>query len=549
MRYVLVATTLWLLAGVVVNNAEASGEWHGIKLDDVPHVDTCNYCMKCIVDGPPPARFFARQLHETPEGDSSDHAHANSWLGHGSAATYSDAQQDHISRSSVRSNTRVHRQLQSTDSQAAAFSPPPPIESLGRYAAKLQPLDELEKRAKPNCTICRGCNVDLAEVGSAAVSFSLSTTIRSTAMGGVGGIQFTHGKGASNSWLFFAKPAGSDKRYILKVFCVPISKVRNTAPPKCSARTYSERLELMLGQQKLVEDCGVQEIAPRVWFGPVSAVLPGIGYHVRWYGLWMEEARGITLHGLSTARHAGQFTYQLMGRMLNRTQVQMGAIMDVLTAQCDRHSENIFVDSHGNLQYIDNDKALGVVSNCGFDSMIIPTSRYHSVLRIGYWHHIANYYRRNRHRVGFCKGPVDMRSTVDYRCTAPNGTLGTAYPATLSRCMAMLKGLEVPAIMERYGFSKEKPAIILKNRATDMMERGFEWTLEHGAPRNGPRFRLPAQPPCCELVLENKMLTCAHCWMPLLPEDYANTTDLAVVSSLIGVRRPPAAGAGAGAGA
>ena len=36
-------------------------------------------------------------------------------------------------------------------------------------------------------------------------------------------------------------------------------------------------------------------------------------------------------------------------------------IWDLLTTQCDRHSENIFIDDEGNLQFIDNDKALGVV--------------------------------------------------------------------------------------------------------------------------------------------------------------------------------------------
>ncbi len=38
---------------------------------------------------------------------------------------------------------------------------------------------------------------------------------------------------------------------------------------------------------------------------------------------------------------------------------------DLLTGQCDRHSENIFVDKAGNIQMIDNDKALGVVSARG----------------------------------------------------------------------------------------------------------------------------------------------------------------------------------------
>lgn len=43
-------------------------------------------------------------------------------------------------------------------------------------------------------------------------------------------------------------------------------------------------------------------------------------------------------------------------------QVQLAAIWDLFTSQCDRHAENVFVDQNGNLQIIDNDKAMGVVS-------------------------------------------------------------------------------------------------------------------------------------------------------------------------------------------
>ena len=43
-------------------------------------------------------------------------------------------------------------------------------------------------------------------------------------------------------------------------------------------------------------------------------------------------------------------------------QVQLAAIWDLFTSQCDRHAENVFVDQNGSLQIIDNDKAMGVVS-------------------------------------------------------------------------------------------------------------------------------------------------------------------------------------------
>lgn len=36
---------------------------------------------------------------------------------------------------------------------------------------------------------------------------------------------------------------------------------------------------------------------------------------------------------------------------------------------------------------------------------------------------------------------------------------------------------------------------------TDLLEHGFEWTMAHGLPRNGPRFTIKPQPACCGLTL------------------------------------------------
>lgn len=64
---------------------------------------------------------------------------------------------------------------------------------------------------------------------------------------------------------------------------------------------------------------GAQEITPKVWLTKVSAVLPESGYHVRWHGLMMEEARGITLHALALSRES-RLVMQLLQHNLNRTQ-------------------------------------------------------------------------------------------------------------------------------------------------------------------------------------------------------------------------------------
>lgn len=56
-----------------------------------------------------------------------------------------------------------------------------------------------------------------------------------------------------------------------------------------------------------------------MWLTKVSAVLPESGYHVRWHGLMMEEARGITLHALALSRES-RLVMQLLQHNLNRTQ-------------------------------------------------------------------------------------------------------------------------------------------------------------------------------------------------------------------------------------
>ncbi len=38
-----------------------------------------------------------------------------------------------------------------------------------------------------------------------------------------------------------------------------------------------------------------------------------------------------------------------------------------------------------------------------------------------------------------------------------------------------------------------------QKKTIDLVERGFEWTVDHGQPSNTPHYRLPHQPPCCQL--------------------------------------------------
>ncbi|GAX84742.1 hypothetical protein CEUSTIGMA_g12164.t1 [Chlamydomonas eustigma] len=457
--------------------------------DIVPHVDTCNYCLKCIVDGDPPqAEDLLKLTFKSKKGDG------------------------------VQSNIAGNDELNITVK---------PVRPIPRLAPYLQPLDIDQKAMLPNCTVCRGCNAELEYMSTQTIRFK--------------NINFQHGQGATNNFLFFASVPGWNQRSIAKVFCIPISKapkrkgIIRTAPV-CSLKQATERIELLLAQQKLAADCGMQEVMPRVWLAKLSAIMPGVGLHIRWHALWMEEARGINLHALHMSMDA-MLTMSLLQSKLNRTQVMLGAIWDLLTAQCDRHSENIFIDSNGNLQFIDNDKALGVVTHCGYDSMLLPGTRYHSVLRVGFWHHIATYYRKIRQtRPKLCHGIVDARFVMDYRCTATPGvsSLGTMYPLGIEQCLRKLSDASMQSIMTEYGLSKPEPANILRMRASDMLVHGFEWTLKHGSPGNSPRFKMPLQPPCCSLKMtKQRMMVCETCWQPLLPEDFSNSTDLSLVTSLI----------------
>jgi hypothetical protein len=60
-----------------------------------------------------------------------------------------------------------------------------------------------------------------------------------------------------------------------------------------------------------------------VWVAKLSAVVPRIGYHIRWHVLWMEEAPGITLHGLHMSRNL-PLTLDLLQAKINRSQVGNG---------------------------------------------------------------------------------------------------------------------------------------------------------------------------------------------------------------------------------
>ncbi|MEW5309051.1 MAG: hypothetical protein WDW38_000963 [Sanguina aurantia] len=396
-----------------------------------------------------------------------------------------------------------HRQLQQGQQQQQGHAPPPDLtdaeimQMFPQAQLKTSLITEamirpagLKSNLLPNCTVCRGCNAEIADIHEQNVQFK--------------DVHFKHGKGATNSWLFFAKPAGETRRFILKVFCMPMSKLHGR-PIECNSYVALERIRIMIAAWTLAQECGMAGSTPRMFVAPVNAIVPRNGYHVRWHGLWIEEARGITLHALWMAQyHTNSLMLDLLTNQLNQTQHQR---MDLLTAQCDRHAENIFVDQHGGLQFIDNDRALGVVTHCGADSVLLPGGRYHSKVR--------------------SEVPKHART-----CYVPNGILGTAYPTALTNCMLDISRRSEKEIQEKYALSEIKPAKILKRRAMDLLDKGFEWTLTRGAPISTPKYRLTPQAPCCEASVVSGTVMCKTCWQPLLHNLVTNETiqdDLGII--------------------
>eukprot|EP00201_Polytomella_parva_P015812 CAMPEP_0175063584 /NCGR_PEP_ID=MMETSP0052_2-20121109/14840_1 /TAXON_ID=51329 ORGANISM="Polytomella parva, Strain SAG 63-3" /NCGR_SAMPLE_ID=MMETSP0052_2 /ASSEMBLY_ACC=CAM_ASM_000194 /LENGTH=609 /DNA_ID=CAMNT_0016329803 /DNA_START=205 /DNA_END=2031 /DNA_ORIENTATION=- len=284
-----------------------------------------------------------------------------------------------------------------------------------------------------HCHTCYGCDTSLVFLRNETTRFAHVT--------------FNHGIGATNSWLFYAYPKGSSRRYIIKAFCFPFPKTESSSNerdvdakekktprgnflsransgdldfhserlPQCNRDLYLRRIRVIQSIYELAEDCGSEEVLVRSWVGPIFAVVPSgpyKGFVVNWHVLWMEEAPGATLLSLNVA--TSHFGARLLTEKMNKTQVVMQTVMDLLTAQCDRHSENVFIGEDGNMKFIDNDRALGELYGCGADSILVPGSLNYNIARLGYDSSspIFRFYERAIYREGPLAGG-DWTDEVD----------------------------------------------------------------------------------------------------------------------------------------
>ena len=91
----------------------------------------------------------------------------------------------------------------------------------------------------------------------------------------------------------------------------------------------------------------------------------------------MEQAQGISLENVVRLGNPMMHPNQLLDILhaLNKTHIIMSAIFDLLTSQCDRHAQNLFIDEDGSVRLIDNECAFYENMHCGVDSILLPTTK------------------------------------------------------------------------------------------------------------------------------------------------------------------------------
>jgi hypothetical protein len=144
---------------------------------------------------------------------------------------------------------------------------------------------------------------------------------------------------------------------------------------------------------------------------------------------------------------------------------------------------------------------------CGVDSIFLPGTLKNEIVRFG--GNIVGKQAGARARAS-----ANPMLLLDYRCYVEGGKIGTAhYHPALTQCLKDLSASTPDGIMARYGFPVKREAEMLYSRAKDMLEKGFEWTLQHGEPTNPDPLRFRWHQPCCSLALNAKhQMVCGHAW-------------------------------------
>ncbi|KXZ45058.1 hypothetical protein GPECTOR_59g667 [Gonium pectorale] len=381
-----------------------------------------------------------------------------------------------------------------------------------------KPRSAKQTAGLPECKRCYGCRHQLRPIQE-------STTFMN--------YTYDNEAGATSSWIFRANtnmtPSGEA---VVKMYCLPIQKRPGAKIPTCKPDRTAEVMRHLMALDKLSVECGFTDLVPRMWLAPVRGVVPGVGYPVDWYGLWMEYVDGISLenylHKGKPRRQPLPVIADMLNNRLNKSRVVRAAVFDLLTSQCDRHAQNIFIQARvrrnaaqllpaedGNIKLIDNEASLmHMWKNCGFDSVLVPTTQKQEIVRLA--NHFVIKLPRDSTLV-LPRGFADPQLLLDYRCYLPPGagdTMGTSYPPEIGTCLKKIAGMSAKEVKEHYGFTELRVANNLLTRAQDMLTRGYEWAAKYGMPQNLPPKRYRIQPKCCKVKPEKSRFVCAHPYEP-----------------------------------
>jgi hypothetical protein len=184
------------------------------------------------------------------------------------------------------------------------------------------------------------------------------------------------------------------------------------------------------------------------------------------------------------------------------------ALFDLLFLQRDRHNENVFLSESGGMKLIDTrDGALSDV----LDSVFFPRTYYYRRNAFGFDH------MRNCSMVATHQHQSILR--MDYRCHAPGGVLGSAWPPAFQHCLQRFAGASAEALSREF-FGEEwarrehapeavpelrRAAARLRAQAELLLRHGFEGALLRTEHNNSTGMvpqatGFPIMPPRCAAI-------------------------------------------------
>lgn len=378
---------------------------------------------------------------------------------------------------------------------------------------------------KVHCNKCLGCSVILSRMKEFQPMLGRKVKV----FAGASGAAVMKGRTAERGNVFVKMWCGLKGGYKQTHLHHPIPEKcneENKPPPMCAEKGgifgWSEcNFKFLNALDKLAVDANLTAATPRSWtenirsFIPMSAGDPASGVKVETRGQFYEVAEGVSIE----AFYEGGISKRTMEltRAIHHDDVIRAATFDLLFSESDRHGQNVFVSETGRLTILDNEGAFGPVN-----SMLIPGGQKFEVYRIGY----------NAVCCGNLPGPDSVNCPgkiasgsapevfVDYRCHAPGRFVGTALPPGVEPFLQRIAGMDEYAIFQHYGMSHRNHATTLKQRATEMLDGGFERALIAAYSRQPPgdgktygnNFSYALQPSCC--AVEE-----AHCSVRVLDKE------------------------------